>query len=215
MICGIDEAGRGPIIGPLVVAGVWILEEREDKLGQWGVKDSKKHSPRMRQILAEKIKDIAVHYEVIVPASDIDSLREEMTLNELELHIFVQVARYKKADIYFLDAVDVNSHRFKINFQQELKYDGQVIAEHKADDLYPIVSAASILAKTCRDKEIVQIAQRLEPHLGIPLGSGYPSDPLTQKFLESWGKKFGNLPPHTRHSWKTAHTLKKNLHLTD
>ncbi len=215
MICGIDEAGRGPVIGPLVIAGIWISEELEEKLSMWGVKDSKKHSPRVRQALAQKIKDIAVHYEVIVPACDIDSLRKEMTLNELELHIFVQVARYRNADAYFLDAVDVDSERFKINFQQALKCDGQVIAEHKADDLYPVVSAASILAKTCRDKEVIQIAETLEPQLGMPLGSGYPSDPLTQKFLESWGKKFGNLPPHTRHSWKTAQRLKTSLHLTD
>ena len=214
MICGIDEAGRGPIIGPLVVAGIWIPEELEKQLVMWGVKDSKKHSPRTRQTLAQKIKDIAVHYEVIVPACNIDSLRQEMTLNELELHIFAQVARYKKADTYFLDAVDVDSQRFKINFQQSLNGDGEVIAQHKADELYPVVSAASILAKTCRDTEVMHIAQTLEPQLDMPLGSGYPSDPFTQKFLESWGKKFGSLPPHTRHSWKTAQRLKKNLHLT-
>ncbi len=215
MICGIDEAGRGPIMGPLVVAGIWVSEELEEQFTMWGVKDSKKHSPRTRQTLAQKIKAIAVHYEVIVPACDIDALRQEMTLNELELHIFVQVARYKSADTYFLDAVDVDSHRFKINFQQALKCEAQVIAQHKADDLYPVVSAASILAKTCRDKEIIKIAQNLEPQLGISLGSGYPSDPLTQKFLEHWGKKFGNLPPHTRHSWKTAQRLKKNLNLKE
>ena len=215
MICGIDEAGRGPIIGPLVVAGIWITEELEEQLTMWGVKDSKKHSPRTRQTLAQKILEIAIHYEIIVPACDIDSLRQEMTLNELELHIFAQVAGYKKADTYFLDAVDVDSQRFKINFQQALKCDVHVIAEHKADDLYPVVSAASIVAKTVRDKEVVKIAQSLEPQLGIPLGSGYPSDPLTQKFLEHWGKKFGVLPPHTRHSWKTANRLKKNLHLKE
>jgi ribonuclease HII len=93
-----------------------------------------------------------------------------MTLNELELHVFVQVARHRNADAYYLDAVDVDSERFKINFQQALKCNGQVIAEHKADELYPVVSAASILAKTCRDKEIIQIAETLEPQLGIPLG---------------------------------------------
>jgi ribonuclease HII len=215
MICGIDEAGRGPIVGPLVVAGIWITEELQEKLILWGVKDSKKHSPRTRQTLAQKIKDIASHYEVTVPACDIDSLRQEMTLNELEQYIFVKVAEYKSADVYFLDAVDVDSNRFKINFQQGLKSDAKIVAQHKADELYPVVSAASILAKTCRDNAIMEISQTLEPQLGIPLGSGYPSDPVTRKFLEQWGKKFGNLPPHTRHSWKTAKTLKKKLHLKE
>jgi len=212
MICGIDEAGRGPIIGPLVVVGLWVNKETEQQLIQWGVKDSKKHSPKRRQTLSAKIKQIMDYHEIIVPAHDIDSLRETMTLNELELHIFVNIAKKKMAQTYILDAVDVNSERFKKNFQNSLGMDVKVIAQHRADDLYPVVSAASILAKTRRDTEIKKIATDLEKHLDVPLGSGYPSDPYTKTFLSKWIEKFGELPPYTRSSWKPAKKLLESVH---
>ena len=86
-----------------------------------------------------------------------------------------------------------------------------IISKHKADDIYPVVSAASILAKTRRDEEVQKIADELEKKLNLPLGSGYPADTITQKFLRQWVKIYGKLPPHTRHSWKTAiNILKEN-----
>ena len=209
MICGIDEAGRGPVVGPLVVAGVWMDEETINQLIKWEVKDSKKHSPKRRQDLAIKIRKVAVHHAIIVPAHDIDALRGTMTLNELELRLFVTIARKKKAETYILDSVDVDQERFQQNFQNELGHSIQVVAEHKADEHYPVVSAASILAKTQRDNEIKKIAGELEHHLGIPLGSGYPSDPVTRRFLITWIEEYNELPPHTRQSWKTAKKLLK------
>ena len=209
MICGIDEAGRGPIMGPLVVAGLWIDDQTEGLLREWGVKDSKRHSPQRREFLSAKIKEIGVHHEVVIPAQDIDSLRETMTLNDLELHVFVTVARKKMAQLYILDAVDVDAERFQTNFFNELGVKTRVVAQHRADAVYPVVSGASILAKTCRDTEIRNIARELEKTLGIPLGSGYPSDPITIKFLVTWLEEFGELPPHTRQSWKTAKKLRE------
>ena len=82
-----------------------------------------------------------------------------------------------------------------------------IISKHKADEKYPVVSAASILAKTRRDEEIQKIAQQLEKKLNLPLGSGYPADPITQKFMKTWLLRYGKLPPHTRHSWKTSKNL--------
>ena len=209
MICGIDEAGRGPVMGPLVVAGLWVDKATEDLLIQWGVKDSKKHSPQRREFLSAKIRQVGFSHEIVVPAHDIDSLRETMTLNDLELHIFVSIAQKKMAQTYILDSVDVDSERFQTNFQSNLGWKTHVVAQHRADALYPVVSGASILAKTCRDAEIRRIAGELERSLGIPLGSGYPSDPITIKFLVTWLQEFGELPPHTRHSWKTAKKLKE------
>jgi ribonuclease HII len=101
----------------------------------------------------------------------------------------------------------VNSKRFGNHISIHLPKSIQIISEHRADDIYPIVSAASIIAKTIRDKEIEMIAHRLEKRIQKPLGSGYPSDPLTQRFIHYWVKKYKKLPPNTRKSWKTAQRI--------
>jgi len=208
MKCGIDEAGRGPVIGPLVVAGVNF--EDDSKLIEYNVRDSKKITPKRRRILTNIIMENAVDYEIIIiSASDIDDMRKIMTLNEIELNIFVKIIDKLKPDVCFIDAVDVNDKRFGEDVMSRLSFKSEIISKHKADDIYPIVGAASILAKTIRDKEIKKISQKLEEKLNLPLGSGYPSDPITKIFLKNWLEKFGNLPPYIRHSWKTTQNLLK------
>lgn len=208
MICGVDEAGRGPVIGPLVVAGVTF--EEDSKLIEYNVRDSKKISPIRREFLAKKIKEIAVEYEtIVISASDIDDMRKIMTLNEIEINAFIKIIDKLKPDVCYVDAVDVNDKRFGRNIMSRLSFKPEIISKHKADDIYPIVGAASILAKTRRDMEVRNISQKLEKKLNFPLGSGYPSDPVTKKFLKGWVEKFGELPPNVRHSWKTAQNLIK------
>lgn len=209
MICGVDEAGRGPVIGDLVVAGVKFKDEV--RLRQLKVRDSKQLTPKRREILAEEIKKIASSYEILViSAKDIDDMRKVMTLNEIEVNAFTKVIKKLKPDICYVDSADVNEERFRSDILSGLSYKPEIISKHKADDIYPVVSAASILAKTRRDEEVQKIAQVLEKKLNLPLGSGYPADPITQKFLRVWLETFGKLPPHTRHSWKTAQNLLKN-----
>jgi len=206
MICGIDEAGRGPVIGPIVVAGVAI--EDETPLLKLGLKDSKQLTPSRREFLAKKIRELVSDYEIIiVPAEDIDDMRRTMTMNELEVHIFRRIIEKLKPDICYVDAADVNDVRFGRNILKSLSFKPKIISKHKADSIYPIVSAASILAKTIRDKEVHKIAKELEAKLDIPLGSGYPADPTTKNFLSTWLDRYGNLPPHVRRSWKTARNL--------
>ena len=208
MICGVDEAGRGPVIGPLVIAGVTF--ENDLELIENNVRDSKKITPKRREILSKKIKESAVNYEItLISASDIDHMRKVMTLNEIEVNAFSKIIEKLKPDICYVDAADVNDERFGKNILSSLSFKPEIISKHKADDIYPIVGAASILAKTKRDEEVQMIAQELEKKLDMPLGSGYPADPVTQKFLRKWVKTFGKLPPHTRHSWKTAQNLLK------
>jgi ribonuclease HII len=208
MICGVDEAGRGPVIGPLVVAGVTF--ENDLELIENNVRDSKKITPKRREILSKKIKESAVNYEImLISASDIDHMRKVMTLNEIEVNAFSEIIEKLKPDICYVDAADVNDERFGKNILSRLSFKPEIISKHKADDIYPVVGAASILAKTRRDEEVQMIAQELEKKLDMPLGSGYPADPVTQKFLRKWVKTFGKLPPHTRHSWKTAQNLLK------
>ena len=208
MICGLDEAGRGPIIGPLVVAGVKI--KNDSMLIEYGVRDSKKLTPSRREILAKKIKEIASDYEIlIIPANDIDDMRKVMTLNEIEVNAFTQVIKKLKPEMCYVDSADVNEERFGRDILSGLSFKPEIISKHKADDIYPIVGAASILAKTRRDGEVQKIAEELENKINLPLGSGYPADPITQNFLKEWIKRFGKLPPYARHSWKTAHNLLK------
>ena len=208
MICGVDEAGRGPVAGPLVVAGVNF--ENDLELIENNVRDSKKITPKRREVLSKRIKKIAMDYEIIlISASDIDDMRKVMTLNEIEVNAFSKIVEKLKPDVCYVDAADVNSERFGNSILSRLSFKPEIISEHKADDIYPVVGAASILAKTRRDEEVQMIAQELEKKLDMPLGSGYPADPITQRFLRKWVKTFGELPPHTRHSWKTAQNLLK------
>ena len=112
-----------------------------------------------------------------------------------------------------MDAADVNEVRFGRDILARLTYAPTLISKHKADDIYPIVGAASILAKTTRDEQIRQIAKELEPRINLPLGSGYPADPITVRFLKTWLETYGDLPQHVRRSWETAQNMLK-LHKT-
>jgi ribonuclease HII len=208
MICGADEAGRGPVFGSLVVAGV--LVENDAELIRIGARDSKQLTPNRRDVLAKQIKDIVVKYEImVIPASDIDDLRKVITLNELEVSVFSKVIEKLRPDTCYVDAADVNEVRFGKDILSKLTWKPTMISKHKADQTYPVVGAASILAKTTRDEHVRQIARELEKKINLPLGSGYPADPITKKFLKTWVDTYGELPPHTRHSWETAQKLIK------
>ncbi|MCX6670640.1 MAG: ribonuclease HII [Euryarchaeota archaeon] len=196
-------------MGPLVVAG--ILVENDSELVRIGVCDSKQLTPKRREQLAPMIQKIASKYEIIVlPAADIDDLRKTMTLNELEMFVYSKIIEKLRPDVCYVDAVDVKEERFGRDILSHLSYKPQMISEHKADANYPIVGAASILAKVTRDEHVRRIAQELEPKLNLPLGSGYPADPITKKFLRTWVSQFGSLPPHVRKSWETCQQLRKN-----
>jgi len=192
----------------LVVAGVTFESDLE--LVEIGVRDSKKLTPNRREILAKKIREIAEKYEIIIiSASDIDDMRKIMTLNELEVSAFGKIIEKLRPDVCYVDSADVNQERFGMDILSKLSFKPKIISKHKADDIYPIVGAASIIAKTTRDENVRKIAQELEKKLNLSLGSGYPADPITKKFLKTWIKTYGELPPHTRRSWETAQRLMK------
>ena len=211
IICGIDEAGRGPVIGPMVVAGVWIDEKDERKLKEARIKDSKKLIKRRREILAEYIKKNFYYEIIVVEACHIDDLRKTMTMNQLEAYIFANIANKRKADIYYIDAVSNDEDEFEKMLSNLIKHDCKIICEHGADAKYAVVSAASIIAKVERDKEIEKISKELESQLNMPLGSGYPSDNKTINFIREWLKKFGEFPPYIRRSWKTIKNIQNDL----
>ena len=201
MICGVDEAGRGPVLGPLVVAGV--VCESDVPLRQLNVRDSKKLSPERREQLVPGIEEVCRAEIVVVPAADIDVMRAEMSLNSFEARLFANVIEKLHPDTAYVDAVDVDEIEFKREIQKHLPIEVEIVSQHQADDLFPVVSAASIVAKVRRDREM----RKIEESFGVHVGSGYPSDPDTIAFLENWIKEKGTLPPHTRASWDTARRL--------
>lgn len=201
MIVGVDEAGRGPVIGPLVVAAVGV--ESDVPLRQLNVRDSKKLSAERREALAPEIEKLARFELVVIPAEQIDVMRAEMSLNDFEAKLFAEVIERLRPETAYVDAADVDEIEFKRCVRRELAFDVEIVSQHNADELFPVVSAASILAKVRRDREM----RAIEQAIGTPVGSGYASDPDTIAFLERWIHEKGSLPPHTRASWDTARRL--------
>ena len=202
-VAGIDEAGKGPVIGPMCVAGVMVEQDKLKLIKKLGVTDSKLISPKKREYLAEKIENIAETYILEVKASQIDELRKVMTMNDIAVASFTKVLLKLRPDKAFLDAVDVKPNRFARNILKKYEYPIEIVSEHNADKNYSIVSAASIIAKVNRDKKI----HELERKIGKKIGSGYPSDPHTREFLKLLLKE-GDLPDYVRNSWKTIEKFK-------
>jgi len=205
-IVGVDEAGKGPVIGSMFVAGVMIDETSLRRIGNMGVRDSKVISLKRRELLAVRIRKICDCFVHEITATQIDELRRIMTMNEIVMKAHAHVLRNLKPDCAYIDASDVDASRFAESVTRESGV-VNVVAEHKADKTRPIVSAASIIAKVARDKWI----RELEERVGLKIGSGYPSDPTTREFLRSWVCEYGQLPDFARHSWKTAQNVLKGM----
>ncbi len=202
IICGIDEAGRGPVLGPMVICGVCFFEAELKLLVDIGVKDSKKLTPKKRSELAKIIKNKCKNYKtIVVSAQEIDAReKKRITLNKLEEIKMAEIIEALKPNIIYIDAADVNEVRFGKSIQTLLKYSPKkIISKHKADDLYPIVSASSIIAKDMRDS----IIEELKKNYG-DFGSGYPSDTRTTEFLREWIKEKKKTPLIARKSWETT-----------
>ncbi len=208
LIVGVDEAGRGCVIGPLVIAGYLIKEEKLPLLLKLGVKDSKKLSPKKRENIISEIKTIAEKYTTInVEPNEIDkvveSKRKLHKLNRLEAKTMAQIIEKLKPDKAFVDAADVNENRFKQHIQEYLTIDPQIVSKHKADEIFPVVSAASIIAKVNRDNEIKKLRSKYGD-----FGSGYLSDKKTTSFLKNWIENNSDYPSCVRKSWKPAKRIK-------
>lgn len=212
-ILGIDEAGKGPVIGPMCVAGVKIDESKINTLRNLGVRDSKQMTAKKREQMAWQIKKYADAFFVFeISPSQIDELRKIMTMNEIMVMAFSHVLERMHPDKAFVDAADINAERFGKNLLESYsKKDATaakkltIVSKHKADTIYPIVSAASIIAKVRRD----ELIEEMKSKIGFDFGSGYPSDPKTKQFLADWVKEHGSLPDIVRHSWKTAENALK------
>ncbi|MFH1682291.1 MAG: ribonuclease HII [Candidatus Woesearchaeota archaeon] len=209
MICGVDEAGRGPILGPLVMAGMLIKEGDENRLKALGVKDSKLLTKEKREELFEQIKELAVSYKIIaVSPAEIDAALNDpnLNLNWLEADTSAEIVNELKPNQVILDCPSTNPPAYKNYFinklAAELREEAEVIAEHKADLNYVVVGAASILAKVTRDREIEKIKKQFGE-----CGSGYLADEKTQIFFKENFEKHAHL---FRKTWKPYQDLIKS-----
>jgi len=206
-IAGIDEAGRGPVIGPMVIAALVFDEDKIERLEELGVKDSKRLTPRRREKLFNEILGLADDYVVLILSPEEISSREG-TLNEFEVENFAKALNSLKVkpDVIYADAADVDEERFGNELKKKLDFEAEIIAKHRADALFPVVSASSIVAKVTRDREIEGLKEKYGE-----IGSGYPSDPRTRAFLENYYREHGAFPPIVRQGWKTLKKIEEKL----
>ena len=209
-ILGIDEVGRGAVIGPLVLCGLVINENMEKELKKIGVKDSKELSPKKREELAEKIEQIVEHTVVVrVPACNIDDYRKRgINLNQLEAIKMADIVNIVNPDLVIVDAPSNDSStKFRDYFVSKLDNKNvKLICENFADKNYPVVSAASIVAKVDRDKKI----EELKKELNYDFGVGYSHDAKTIAFLEKYAQDHnGKMPKNVRTTWDTVVQITK------
>jgi ribonuclease HII len=200
VICGVDEAGKGSVLGPMVIAAVGISSE--DILEGIRVKDSKLLCAKERERLYKIIKKKCQVATVRLDAQQIDIMRRDMTLNEAVARAHAQVIIKLSPDYAYLDACDVNTFRYAEMVKNHLVLPCEIISEHHADEKFPVVSAASIIAKVTRDRAIATLAKKYGT-----IGSGYPSDPVTIHFLNSYIDEHHVPPPIARKSWKTVSAI--------
>ena len=191
---GIDEAGRGPVIGPLVICIFSISSSNTALLLQNGIKDSKLLSPSKRSELASLLKTLGSFSYSVIPPSEIDSWVRRKALNLLEIQSFAELSKGKSGYL-FVDLMEKSDKRL-LQYVSPA-FSGTIIARHKADQLYPVVSAASILAKEKRE----ELISKIKSEVGLDFGSGYPSDPKTKAALKN---HLALLEPYIRKEWSTV-----------
>jgi ribonuclease HII len=210
-VCGVDDAGRGPVIGPLVIAGVIIEEDKLDRLKTLGLKDSKQLLPAARVRLSKEIPGIVDDYHVVELGTDeldriVNRAPKFQRLNLLEAKVMAQVIERLRPELVYVDSSDTRPERFKNNILDCLSFTPRIVSEHKADVNYPVVSAASIMAKVHRDSRIEEIKKEYGE-----IGSGYAHDVVTIKFLRDYYSDHGDFPPIVRRSWKTLGNIVRDL----
>ncbi len=207
-VVGVDEAGRGAVVGPLVVAGVAVSEDMIPRLEEAGVKDSKKLTRKRREELYNWITSTGIEnrFELIEPQR-VDTYtrrRGGPGINTLEIEAIISVAEALKPDILIVDCPAKNTEPIRLKISQHLA-GVRVLCQCHADEEYPVVAAASIVAKVIRDAALSDLARMLGD-----IGSGYPSDPRTLAFLHRLVRQNG-LTEVVRRSWRTVDRVMPTL----
>jgi ribonuclease HII len=212
IIVGVDEAGRGPVLGPLVMVAIAMKEGELKKLEWLGVKDSKLLSSSVREELFERIHEVVHDFriEVIEPDAIDLSLKDPSTnLNWLEAETCARMVSELDPDTIIIDCPSTNIPAYTDFLRQRLslavREKAKLVVEHKADANYVVASAASVVAKVIRDRAV----DRIKNEIGIDCGSGYTSDPKTQEFLAKYHDKYPELFRKGWQSYKNVIEKKK------
>ncbi len=200
MLCGVDEAGKGAVLGPMVIAAAGVEDTRI--LDSIGIRDSKTLTPRKREELFSRLTELCLYHVVSVSPGDIDAALPVISMNLVVARAHAECVAALNPKTAYLDACDVNAARYADTVQSLLPHPCTLIAEHRADATYPIVGAASIIAKVLRDRAIADLALEYGD-----IGSGYPSDKKTIRFLNDYIHEHGIAPACARSSWKTVAAL--------
>lgn len=197
---GVDEAGKGPVLGSMfaacVVANPADLPDDVD--------DSKDLTAEHREELAAVIRDRAHAVAVTeIPVERIDDPETDMNTLTVAAHAEALGPVARDGLATYLDAGDTNAVRFERRVADRVGADLDLRAEHGADAAYPIVGAASIVAKVERDAHVATLASEYGD-----LGSGYPGDSTTREFLEDYIEAHGELPACARESWQTSRDVR-------
>lgn len=216
IIVGVDEAGRGPVLGPLVMVALAIKKSSMKRLEWMGVKDSKLLTKHVREDLFNRIREVIEDFriEVIEPeAIDLSLQDAASNLNWLEAETSARMVSELRPDTIIIDCPSVNIESYTAYFSSRLstgvRDSAKLIVEHKADLSYLIVAAASVIAKVIRDRQI----ERLKNEIGIDFGSGYMSDPKTQAFLEEYHKEYSHIFRKKWQSYKNVEIKKQQKRL--
>ncbi|RQD82532.1 MAG: ribonuclease HII [Methanocalculus sp. MSAO_Arc2] len=197
MFCGVDEAGKGAVLGPMVVAGVSLRNLHV--LDRLGVLDSKLIPQKKREEIFVTIQDICTCHAVYITPGEIDEWIPRESMNMIVARAHAACITALLPETAFLDACDVNEQRFARTVHNLLRTPCSVVAEHRADLSHSIVGAASIIAKVLRDRAIHDLSLEYGD-----IGSGYPSDKKTIQFLSEYIAEHENPPPCARASWSTV-----------
>ena len=204
---GVDEAGRGAVLGPLVISSVLLDADDEKALHEMGVKDSKQMTPERRfqlydEILQRTIRSCSIHMSSL----SIDKQRKNgFSMNQIEEnHIFQLLEKYSKdpVDEVVIDAFVSRKNRL-FEETQRIFPDSHVRCEFHADANYGCVACASVVAKVERDRAIQSLSEELE----VNLGTGYPHDPLSIEYIRSYVREHGKAPVIARSSWITTQRI--------
>lgn len=205
MIAGVDEAGRGPLIGPMILACIVIDDKLIKYLDKIGVRDSKILSKNGRKRLFNIITRLTTTIYIIkISVKEIDLAVNRINingLNELEAEKVSEIILKLPESVreIYVDSPDKDPIKFERRIRKYIgNRDVKIICETNADKKYKIVSAASIIAKVIRDDIIDGYKKKYGE-----IGSGYPSDSRTINFVKNWLKVHEDFPPIVRRSWKT------------
>lgn len=210
-VVGIDEAGKGPVLGSMFIGcsiinlagGLKDLNDFQDKLTDIGVTDSKKLTPKKRNEIYHKLKELMdIKYAQLTPALIDSNYINGGKISDLEISAIVELLEVEKPDLVIIDALTSRPDTFGENLQKKLSFECKIISENKADLKYSVVGAASIIAKELREQELEQIRINIK----LDCGSGYPADPKTKNFLKEHfdSKEFDFI---FRKSWATYVTI--------